>query len=69
MFGYLTDPMDWPGHEAEVPAAEAKIRLAAGDWLALAKDRKGVDQFLDRRLFEVLANNVRRSVTWTLREK
>jgi hypothetical protein len=54
IFGFLTDPVDWPGHEAEVPAAEAKIRLAAGDWLALAKDRKGVDRFLDRWLFEVL---------------
>jgi hypothetical protein len=49
-------PGSRPGRptESEVPAAEAKIRLAAGDWLALAKDREGVNRFLDRWLFEVL---------------
>ena len=56
IFGSLTDPVDWPGHETEIPAAEAEIRNAAEDWLALAKDRMGADRFLDRWLFEVLGN-------------
>jgi hypothetical protein len=54
IFGDLTDEVDWPGHEAEIPAAEAQIRLAAEDWLAFATDRRGVDRFLDHWLFQVL---------------
>ena len=56
IFGELTDPVDWPGEETEIPAAEARIRLAAENWLALANDREGVDRFLDRWLFEELGH-------------
>jgi hypothetical protein len=66
IFGYLTDLVDWPGREAEIPAAEAQIRLAAEEWLAFTDDRNGVDRFLDRGFLRCLARNVRGFVTWTL---
>jgi hypothetical protein len=52
IFGNLTDPVDWPGHEDEIPAAEAEIRRAAEEWLVVANDSDGRDRYFDRWLHE-----------------
>jgi len=52
IFGHLTDPVDWPGREHEIDAAEAEIKRAANEWLVVADDPKGRDRYFDRWLYE-----------------
>jgi len=52
IFGNLTDPVDWPGHEAEIPAAENDIVRAARGWLEVAHDREAIYGYFDHWLFE-----------------
>lgn len=51
IFGNLTDPVDWPGREDEMEAAEARIKRAAREWLVVAEDHEARDQYFDRWLY------------------
>jgi hypothetical protein len=48
IFGSLTDPVDWPGREFEIESAEARIRRATEEWLAVAHDAEGRHRYFER---------------------
>ena len=52
IWGTLTDPVDWPGEEAEIPTAEPQIKRAAEEWLQVAHDPQAPQQYLDRWLYD-----------------
>lgn len=46
--GNLTDPVDWPGHEDEIGAAEAEVERAAAEWLVVEDDPEYRDRCFHR---------------------